>query len=109
MENGSKENYERLNFEPIQIERIGRIIKIKSNWEENQHKKFMDDIKNKRPKFKKEIDEKIEELLNKDEYKDNLIIANYNSPFQHVISGKKELIEKFTSDIKLINGKSIMM
>ena len=63
MENGSIENYERLNFEPIQIERIGRIIKIKSNWEENQHKKFMDDIKNKRPKFKKEIDEKIEELL----------------------------------------------
>ena len=53
--------------------------------------------------------EKIEELLNKDEYKDNLIIANYNSPFQHVISGKKELIEKFTSDIKLINGKSIIL
>ena len=63
MGNDSKENYERLDFGPIQIERIGRIIKIKSNWEENQHIKFMDDIKNKRPKFKKEIDEKIEELL----------------------------------------------
>ena len=63
MKTDNKKDYEKLNLGPIEIERIGRVIKIKSNWKENQHKKFIDDIKNKRPKLKKEIDEKIEELL----------------------------------------------
>jgi hypothetical protein len=54
---------EELDFGPIHIERIGRVIRIKSNWKEYEHQKFMNDVKNKRPELKKEIDNKIDELL----------------------------------------------
>ena len=59
----NKESYEELDFGPIHIERIGRVIKIKSNWKEPEYQEFMKNVKNKRPELKKAIDEKICELL----------------------------------------------
>ena len=59
----NKESYEELDFGPIHIERVGRVIKIKSNWKEYEYQKFMNNVKNKRTELKKEIDEKIGELL----------------------------------------------
>jgi len=58
-----KDNYERYNYGPLTVERIGRVIKVSSNWEPGQFEKFKGRIKNERPKFKREIDKKIGEAL----------------------------------------------
>lgn len=47
--------------------------------------------------------------LSEDEYKNNLVIANYNSPTQYVISGKKELLEKIILKFKSLGGKAIIL
>ncbi|MBI2996563.1 MAG: ACP S-malonyltransferase [Candidatus Melainabacteria bacterium] len=50
--------------------------------------------------------EKIEkEILDKN----NLVIANYNSPTQLVISGKKEAFENIEEKVKLLGGKTIIL
>lgn len=53
--------------------------------------------------------EKINELLNDDEYKNNLVIANHNSPSQFVISGKKDLFASIPEKVKALGGKGIIL
>ena len=56
-------NYEGYTYGPVKVERVGRVVKVSSNWEPGQFKKFKERIKNERPKFKKAIDRKIDEVL----------------------------------------------
>lgn len=56
-------NYEGYTYGPVKVERGGRVVKVSSQWEPGQFEKFKERIKNKRPKFKKAIDKKIEEVL----------------------------------------------
>jgi hypothetical protein len=58
-----KDNYEGYNYGPFTVERIGRVVKVSSHWEPGQFEKFKEKIKNERPKFKKAIDRKIDEVL----------------------------------------------
>lgn len=53
--------------------------------------------------------EKIESLINQDEYKGKIVIANYNSPTQVVISGNKEVFSSIPEKIKSLGGKSIIL
>jgi len=59
----NKDIYEGYTYGPVKVERIGRVVKVSSNWEPGQREKFKERIKNGRPKFKKSIDIKIEEVL----------------------------------------------
>lgn len=52
---------------------------------------------------------KINEILNMPDFKDKLVVANYNSPSQLVISGEKESINKLPEFIKQFNGKTIIL
>src|SRR5665648_1013081 len=56
-------NYEGYTYGPVKVERVGRVVKVSSNWELGQFKKFKERVKNERPKFKKVIDRKIDEVL----------------------------------------------
>jgi len=56
-------NYEGYTYGPVKVERIGRVVKVSSNWEPGQFEKFKGRIKDERPKFKKAIDRKIDEVL----------------------------------------------
>lgn len=53
--------------------------------------------------------EKLENLLNKNKYKNHIVIANYNSPDQFVISGEKELFNEILDNIKTLGGKTIIL
>ena len=53
--------------------------------------------------------EQIEDLLNADNIKNKVIIANYNSPAQFVISGEKIAIEEILPKIKSSGGKAIIL
>lgn len=56
-------NYEGYTYGPIKVERVGRVVKVSSNWEQGQFNKVKERVKNERTKFKKTIDRKIEEVL----------------------------------------------
>jgi hypothetical protein len=56
-------NYEGYTYGPVKVERVGRVVKVSSHWEPGQFEKFKERIKNERPKFKKAIDRKIDEVL----------------------------------------------
>lgn len=53
--------------------------------------------------------DKIEDLLKKHNLKDKLVIANYNSPYQLVISGNKDAISLLPELVKTIGGKTIIL
>lgn len=60
---------------------------------------------------KEKIEEIISEKSEKGEknYKNKIVIANYNTPSQFVISGEKELLQDLVEKIKLNNGKAIIL
>ncbi len=60
--NSIKSEREVLQLGPITVERDGRIIVMRSNWDPEEHTKFMQQIKRGRPNFKREIDDKIQRL-----------------------------------------------
>ena len=49
---------------PMTIQRNGRVIVMRSNWNPEEHQKFMKQMKQARPNFKQEIDDKIQCLAN---------------------------------------------
>lgn len=53
--------------------------------------------------------EKIEDILNESEFKNKIVIANYNSPQQYVVSGNKESFNNAIQKIKSIGGKAIIL
>ena len=53
--------------------------------------------------------EQIENLLNANDIKNKIIIANHNSPAQFVISGEKTAIEEILPKIKSSGGKAIVL
>ncbi len=53
--------------------------------------------------------EQIESLLNADNLKNKIVIANYNSPTQLVISGEKIAIDDMVPKIKSLGGKAIVL
>jgi len=53
--------------------------------------------------------EQLESLLSSDNLKNKIVIANYNSPTQLVISGEKAAIEAIVPEIKSLGGKAIVL
>ena len=53
--------------------------------------------------------DKVKEISEKEEFKNKVVIANYNTPSQFVISGEKESIEKISEIVKLSGGKAIIL
>ena len=53
--------------------------------------------------------EQIESLLNTDNLKNKIVIANYNTPTQLVISGEKVAIDDVVPTIKSLGGKAIVL
>ena len=53
--------------------------------------------------------EQIENLLNTENFKDKIVIANYNTPAQLVISGEKSSIEEIVPKIKLLGAKAVIL
>ena len=53
--------------------------------------------------------DKVKEILEEDEFKNDVVIANYSTPSQFVLSGKKEKIERVAQKIKLSEGKAIIL
>jgi [acyl-carrier-protein] S-malonyltransferase len=51
----------------------------------------------------------IESLLNEEIFKGKIIIANYNSPNQFVISGEKSAFETIPERVKALGGKAIIL
>ncbi len=51
----------------------------------------------------------IENLINESEYKGKIVIANYNSPNQFVISGEKSAFENIPEKVKSLGGKAIIL
>lgn len=60
-----------LQLGPITIERIGRLIYMRSNWDPEEHRRYMQQVKQARPRFKRDIDDKIQRLSN--------LVKEYNS------------------------------
>jgi len=56
-------DYEGYRYGPLKLERFGRIVSISSDWKPGQHEKFIQRLRGKRPQLKKEIDQKITQLL----------------------------------------------
>ena len=57
------EDYEGYRYGPLRLERFGRNILISSDWKPGQFEKHVQRVRSKRPRLKKEIDQKITELL----------------------------------------------
>jgi len=51
----------------------------------------------------------IKSLLNEDSFKGKIIIANYNTPNQFVISGEKSTFETIPERVKALGGKAIIL
>lgn len=51
----------------------------------------------------------IENLLSEEKYKGKIVIANYNSPAQVVLSGEKQSIETLATEIKALGKKAIIL
>ncbi len=56
-------DYEGYRYGPLKLERFGRIVSVSSDWKPGQHEEFMQRLRDKRPQLKKEIDQKITQLL----------------------------------------------
>ena len=56
-------DYEGYRYGPLKLERFGRIVSASSDWKPGQHEKFMRRLRGKRPQLKREIDQKITQLL----------------------------------------------
>lgn len=82
----------------IEIEELINIISIRSNLMQNAPPGGMAAILNL-------SDEEINKIINEN----NIVIANYNSPTQFVISGDKETLHEILEKIKLAGGKSIIL
>lgn len=55
-------------------------------------------------------EEKIKNMIeSNEEFKNKIVIANYNSPNQFVVSGEKEAVNKLSDVIKLEQGKAIIL
>ena len=80
----AQKNYEGFSYGPITVERQGREIYLSSDWDERDFNKHMKIIKNERPRIKKLINNKIEELLE--------IIKTFD-PLQLI-----KVINKYTKD-----------
>ena len=52
---------------------------------------------------------KIDEMIKQENLSGKIVIANYNSPVQYVISGEKNAVELFLPKIKLTGGKVILL
>ncbi len=57
------ENYEGYSYGPLKLERIGRVVRMSSHWEQKEFEEYKEKVKKERPNFKKAIDEKIIELI----------------------------------------------
>lgn len=86
----------------INIESLIELVSIRGNLMQNAPEGAMAAILN------LEV-EKIESLLNEEEFKNKIVIANYNSPNQFVISGEKSAFEKIPEKVKALNGKAIIL
>jgi len=53
--------------------------------------------------------EQTEDLLSSDDLKNKIVIANYNSPTQLVISGERAAIEEIVPKVKSLGGKAIVL
>ncbi len=54
-------------------------------------------------------EDKIKSMLSEDTYSGKIIIANYNTPNQFVISGEKSLFESIPEKVKALGGKAIIL
>lgn len=70
-------NNESYQYGPLKIEREGRLVKLSSHWPEGKHEEFIQNLKEKRPAVRKEIDDKINRLMS--------IIGEFN-PFDLLFS-----------------------
>lgn len=86
----------------LTLEELIKIISIRGNLMQNAPSGGMAAILN------TEL-ENIKKILDSEEFKDKVIIANYNSPYQFVISGQKEIITKVCEQVKSIGGKAIIL
>lgn len=64
------DNYEGYQYGPLKLERTGRFVSLSSEWEPEQFKKHIENIRAHREPFRQEINEEIRELIN--------IIEQYN-------------------------------
>lgn len=87
----------------LSLENLIELVSIRGNLMQNAPEGAMAAILN------LEAD-KVESLLNEeDEFKNKIVIANYNSPNQIVISGEKHCFDKIPEKIKSLNGKAIIL
>lgn len=86
----------------ISLENLIELVSIRGNLMQNAPEGAMAAILN------LEAD-KVESLLNEEEFKGKIVIANYNSPSQIVISGEKKCFDKIPEKIKSLNGKAIIL
>ncbi|MEW6672144.1 MAG: SEC-C metal-binding domain-containing protein [Thermodesulfobacteriota bacterium] len=56
-------DYEGYRYGPLKLERFGRYVRIRSDWKSGEFKKHIDYVRKKRPEHKKEIDNKIAQLI----------------------------------------------
>lgn len=55
--------FESYNYGPLKLERIGRFVRMSSNWDQDKYENYIQNIKTKRPEIKEEINEKIKDIL----------------------------------------------
>lgn len=63
-------NYEVSRYGPLKLERVGRFVSLTSEWEPEQFKKHIENVRANREPFRQEINEEIRELIR--------IIEQYN-------------------------------
>jgi hypothetical protein len=54
-------DYEGYQYGPLILERYGKYVKISSDWQPQEHKEYLENIKSNQPKFKSDIDNKIQD------------------------------------------------
>ena len=86
----------------LTLEELIKIISIRGNLMQNAPRGGMAAI------LSVEL-ESLKKLLEGSLLKDKVIIANYNSPSQFVISGEKEIVTKVCEEVKSICGKAIIL
>ena len=66
-------DYEGYQYGPFRFERLGRTFRMSSDWKPGEYRKYIENVKSKRPELKKDIDVKIQELIS---------IIEENDPFE---------------------------
>ncbi len=61
---------------PITIERHGRVVTMISNWDTEEHRRYIQQMKQARPQFKQDIDNKIQHLANLVKEHDSLALLS---------------------------------